>query len=493
VQSERMRISNAGLVGINQTAPVSRLHVSAAVSNTDGIGTDQGPITVSSALASTTSLMQLGYRFEAGVAEYGRIQCRNNVTATPLILQGGGGNVGIGRNTTNAKLHVGNSSSTGQDGIFYQADSISKVSIGTFGSTAATYGIITANDSYVQASVGGLALQTEGAANPIKFAINTVEAARIDTNRRLLVGSTQNYTTFFGSNVRRLMVSDTAAGPEVISTYSDDQFGSRVDFLKSRATSIGGVTTVINGDNFGVLWFGGTNGTAAKESGAILVTADATVTGSTMPSRMSFLLTENGGTAVRDVMRITNAGNVGINTTSPNEKLAVLGKASIGNDFVEPGLTAERAYLNLLVNDADSDILFLDRGNAATRMGIDISDSRLFKHVTDAGGWIWYTGGTSYAALGTGTERFRIGAQGIALGTSSFGTSATNTLVLGNGVEPSTGPADTVQLYSIDDTAGNTMLGIRTEGSVVTTEAVTSDRTLKIRINGVTYKVLLKA
>lgn len=79
----------------------------------------------------------------------------------------------------------------------------------------------------------------------------------------------------------------------------------------------------------------------------------------------------------------------------------------------------------------------------------------------------------------------------LGIGTTTFGTSAVNVLGIQNGTEPSTSPADMVQLYSVDLSAGNATLGIRTERAVVT-ESVVSDRTLSVRINGTTYKLCLK-
>jgi hypothetical protein len=80
----------------------------------------------------------------------------------------------------------------------------------------------------------------------------------------------------------------------------------------------------------------------------------------------------------------------------------------------------------------------------------------------------------------------------VGIGTSSFGTSAQKVLALFNGTAPTTSPADMVQLFSVDLSAGNATLGIRTETGVVT-ESVTSDRTLMIKINGTNYKVCLKS
>lgn len=51
----------------------------------------------------------------------------------------------------------------------------------------------------------------------------------------------------------------------------------------------------------------------------------------------------------------------------------------------------------------------------------------------------------------------------LGLNISTFGTSATKTLALSTGVAPSTSPADAIQIYSADQTAGNACLTTRSE------------------------------
>lgn len=80
----------------------------------------------------------------------------------------------------------------------------------------------------------------------------------------------------------------------------------------------------------------------------------------------------------------------------------------------------------------------------------------------------------------------------VGIGTSAtFGTSAASVLGILNGTEPSTSPADMVQLYSVDLSAGNATLGLRTETAVAVDALLASTHTLSIRVNGTTYKVLL--
>ena len=64
--------------------------------------------------------------------------------------------------------------------------------------------------------------------------------------------------------------------------------------------------------------------------------------------------------------------------------------------------------------------------------------------------------------------------------------------LINGGTEPAANPADAAGIYCVDLSAGNASLGIVTETAVVT-ETVTSDRTLSVRINGVTYKICLKS
>lgn len=91
-------------------------------------------------------------------------------------------------------------------------------------------------------------------------------------------------------------------------------------------------------------------------------------------------------------------------------------------------------------------------------------------------------------------ERARFDAVGnFGLGTTSFGTSATKVISVGSGVEPSSGPADTVQFYSVDRSAGNTIPAFYCEGSGVTNAGITSTAVthkIAMKVNGTIYYLL---
>ena len=114
-----------------------------------------------------------------------------------------------------------------------------------------------------------------------------------------------------------------------------------------------------------------------------------------------------------------------------------------------------------------------------------------YSFLGDEDSGVYRSAANAVSVATAGLQRAVFDASGnFGLGTTTFGTSATRTLALFNGTVPSTSPADTVQLFSVDISAGNASLGIRTE-TAVQSAATVSDRYLNIKINGTTYKLLL--
>lgn len=145
-------------------------------------------------------------------------------------------------------------------------------------------------------------------------------------------------------------------------------------------------------------------------------------TSSTVPTNGVYLPAANNvgiSTNGSGKLFITNTGLVGIGTSAPSEALTVEGKVWVGNTSAEPASTSDRADITITNDTGPADILFLDRGLAATRIGVDTNDSGNFKFVTDKE-FVWRTGGTSYSGLSTGTERFRCDSSGrLLVGTST--------------------------------------------------------------------------
>ena len=149
--------------------------------------------------------------------------------------------------------------------------------------------------------------------------------------------------------------------------YSNDIYAASIVGQKARGTEASPTATksgdrlmTIGGRGFGTAFPTGT----ANSSSVILFNADENYTDSAMGSSISFVTTPNGFAPVgrAERMRVSNSGNVGINTTSPNYTLDVVGTARattfLGNlnaSYVQnpPWLTT------------DNDTMFLTNGSSA--------------------------------------------------------------------------------------------------------------------------------
>lgn len=116
-----------------------------------------------------------------------------------------------------------------------------------------------------------------------------------------------------------------------------------------------------------------------------------------------------------------------------------------------------------------------------------------YEQVNGAHLWQSAPSGTAGTAI-TFTNAMTLDASGnLGLRTTTFGTSAVGVLGIGSGTEPTTGPADTIQLFSVDRSAGNTIPGIRCEGTGVTDAGITNTAVtnkIAIKVNGTIYYLL---
>jgi hypothetical protein len=151
----------------------------------------------------------------------------------------------------------------------------------------------------------------------------------------------------------------------------------------------------------------------------------------------------------------------------------------------------------------------LARSNATTsgsfgNIGFRSSDgyytaaiSGLADAANDAGALIFRTASGSTATdMATVPEVARISKNGnLLLDTTTAGTSGVGVLGIGNGTEPTTSPANMIQVYSKDSSAGsaNATLAIRTEQAVESIGTFTASHKLRVWINGVEYWLQLDA
>ena len=109
-----------------------------------------------------------------------------------------------------------------------------------------------------------------------------------------------------------------------------------LSFARSTGTLAAPAATA-SANNLGWINFNGYNGTSFQTSSSIRSLTTEAWTSSGRGSYLSFYTTNAGTTAMTERLRIADNGNVGIGTSSPNNKLDVLGIIRANDVIVETG------------------------------------------------------------------------------------------------------------------------------------------------------------
>ena len=295
--SERLRITSAGKIGINSTAPADLLTINAGANALAFGGRDTN---------RNNHIWQMLNNDNEGNAELRMY--KNSVTGTHAqsinfatsgdanyILDG---NFGLG--TASPTSFGPTFQVSGTDPALLLQDTATAVDY--FGVNVAAGAV---NTWYDDAAAFTISTATGIAGSGL------VERLRIDNAGRLLIGATANNVLWGVSAALQVEGTSYDTSAITISRNTNDSGGAYLILGKSRGTSDGSHTIVQSGDTIGSLAFAGADGGDQEHTAAYIQAAvDGTPGSNDMPGRLTFFTTADGAASGTERLRIDSAGAV---------------------------------------------------------------------------------------------------------------------------------------------------------------------------------------
>jgi hypothetical protein len=226
-------------------------------------------------------------------------------------------------------------------------------------------------------------------ADQVAISTGGTEHVRIDSSGRLLVG-TSSALTGSSSQYSKLAVQGNSAN--AFGGYFSIGYG-------------GAATGLSAGADIGTINF---TDTGAGQFAQIRCDTDATTSAGDFPGRLVFSTTADSASSPTERMRIDSAGNVGIGTTSPTQRLHVAGTINVSDgDFTRTTVSFD-ATNGLYINNTDNTPVRFGTTNterlridAAGRLLVGTSSARdaFFSSGTSARLQIEGSGADSFASL----------------------------------------------------------------------------------------------
>ena len=412
---ERMRIQSDGKVGIGISSPDEVLHVLGDIKIGQSAGTDakldinegttSNPFrftqTATEAKIQTFASQPLNIRAQAGsgstsyLAFWTRDDERLRITQT--------GNVGINTTSPGGKLHI-SSGTSGDCELIIEADTdnnnendnprilFRQDGGGDQSSIGAGNNTLQLRNA-VSTSGGILFMAGTGSGHD-----SATEAMRVDSARRLLIGTTAARSPGGVTGVLEIEGTNVSSSAMSITRNSNDGGGCNLTFNKTRSTSTGGDGLVSSGDTIGAIRWCAADGQNADNTAAFIM---ASVDGSTgtddIPGRITFGTAPDGSNSASERMQIDNQGRVMIGTTTEgagdadNLTVAQSGHCGItirsststrASLFFADGTSGEMEYRGFVVYDHSNNILKFG-SNANERIRIHSGGNTSFGSTSD--------------------------------------------------------------------------------------------------------------
>ena len=283
--SEAIRIDSSGNVGIGTTNPDELLHIEGGVAEFKGTNTNAIDVT-----GGTEQVFKFG------------IEGQKNAVFGPagsiVFRQDGSTWSSVGANNKPTRIEF-----CTQDGTTTDTSETPRLVVDQNGNV----GIGTTDPQ------SALDINAVASTSPFIASINSSEAARIDSDGRLLVGTSSARITGFGIIPKAQIEganSVTDAAQSIILNRTDS-LGPRFILGKSRGNAISSNTIVAENDELGSLYFCGADGTDLSTVGAsITANVDGTPGANDMPGRLVFSTTADGSSSPTERMRIKANGSI---------------------------------------------------------------------------------------------------------------------------------------------------------------------------------------
>lgn len=292
--SNRLIVDSSGRVGLGTSSPSTNIEINAALDTGASLGLNEGQLSVGRE-ANSGGAVRIGYDTtnNFGFISSGRV----GTSWDKLILNAGGGNVGIGSNSPSTALEV-------------KADYVGGTGqLRVNGNSGQRYtGISLANNGtgkllvYHDNTDDIVRIDAQSATGSLSFGSNG-EAFRVDSSKRLLVGTSS-------ASDGPIYAVDTGAGRDIAGELSGtNALGFRFVTYKARG-STSSKTIVSNGDELGSIVFQGYDGAAFRIGASIVAAVDNVPGASDMPSRIAINTTADGASSPTERVTINAVGDV---------------------------------------------------------------------------------------------------------------------------------------------------------------------------------------